>query len=73
MLVRPFGFSLGVVYGAIRVLGRRVQRVQLQRLLPGVPDVVPGTRRNDDGIVSGAIASGGASLRLTAWESSAPS
>ena len=42
------GLRLGAVDGAVGVLGRRVQRVQLHVARPHVADVVPGAGRHDE-------------------------
>src|SRR5512147_2047382 len=51
VLRRCLGIRLGRMDGSVGMLGRRVQRVELQRFLAGVPDVVPGAGGNDDGHV----------------------
>jgi hypothetical protein len=44
-----FGFGLGLVKGAVRMLGRSVNRVQLERLCcRGVDDVMLCASRDDD-------------------------
>ena len=49
---RPLGLGFGFMHRADGVLGRRVERAELERGVPHVDDIVPRARGNDDGIVS---------------------
>lgn len=48
MLLGSVGLRSSRVYGTVRVVWRRVQRVQLQRCASGISDVVPHAGRDDD-------------------------
>src|SRR5512146_2479296 len=52
MLLQPLGILLGAMHRAVLVLGRSVQRVQLQRLVSDVPYVVPRAGGDDDRVVA---------------------
>ncbi|MEF9605482.1 hypothetical protein O4J55_25410, partial [Paracoccus sp. PXZ] len=47
VFMRGVGFSLGWMNDTVDVLGRAVDRIKLQRLIPGVFDVMPRTGRYD--------------------------
>jgi len=49
VFMRGVGFSLGWMNDTVDVLGRAVDRIKLQRLIPGVFDVMPRTGRYDHG------------------------
>ena len=49
VLAVRLGVGTGVVHDPVAVVGRRVERVELQRLCAGIDDVVPGARRHEHG------------------------
>ena len=51
MFVRRVGLCLALVDRAFQVLGRAINRVEAQRLVSGIDDVVLGPGGNDDAVV----------------------
>lgn len=52
MLFCGFGLGLGRTHRSVTVLWRRIEGIELQRLVARVHDIVPGSRRHDDRVVA---------------------